>query len=121
MLYGPVRDTVRSRSLAHLEAPDAKNEDHRLYMMRMLCEAAITSNRKLHHAKCATTYKLRYTKVPIKSTCVVSHTRASVYIEVDVRRNKKHVYSFLYSTIVKWGFFARDKTLLGAIWIILVL
>jgi len=56
----------------------------------------------------------------------------SVDIEGDVRRDKKHVYTFVYIIIDKWFVFfsvyflhsysnARDETLLGGIWIIMVL
>jgi len=63
----------------------------------------------------------------------VSHTRASVCTEVDVRRDKKYVYTFVYITIDKWFVFflrmyflrsysnARVETLLGGIWTIVVL
>jgi len=55
-----------------------------------------------------------------------------VDIEVDVRGDKKHLYTFVYIKIDKWFVFfsvyflhsysnARDETLLGGIWIIVVL
>jgi hypothetical protein len=71
-----------------------------------------------------------YAKVRIHSTCVVSHTRASAYTEVDVRRDR-NMYTFLrilllLSDVCFFSMYflhrysnARDKTLLGGIWIIL--
>ena len=52
--------------------------------------------------------------------------------EVDVRRDKKHIYTLVYIIIDNWFVFfsvyflhnysnARDETLLGGIWIIMLL
>jgi len=54
-----------------------------------------------------------------------------VDIEVDVKGDKKHVYTFVYITTDKWFVFfsvyflhsyknARDETLLGGIWIVVL-
>ena len=71
-----------------------------------------------------------YGKVHVHSTRVVSHTRVSVYTEVDERRDK-NMYTFLCILLllsdvcfVSMYFLrsysnARDKTLLGGIQIIL--
>ena len=86
----------------------------------------------MHNGTCVVTYNLLYTKASVQGTCAVSHTTASVDIEVDVRGDKKHLHTFVYIKIDKWFVFfsvyflhsysnVRDGTLLGGIWIIMVL
>jgi hypothetical protein len=53
----------------------------------------------VHHGKCAATYKLTRLKRPYRLCVLCPIQEASVYTEVDVRRDKKYVHTLVYITM----------------------
>jgi hypothetical protein len=77
---------------------------HKTKRQTLLCNAAMTSIRKVHHESARHPTKNARLKRPYR---VVFHTRAIVYIEVDVKTDhrKKNVYAFVYIAVINICFF----------------